>query len=352
MLNNALRLAVILWMGAIHAQVQTLPIPMIDTHVHFESVPFMNFNASLQSALEEMDKRNIGVSLLMSPPRAASHPKINHDVEDLLFAAKTHPQRFAVLGGGGSLTLMINATPADAVTEKVKQDFHQRAKRIMELGAVGFGEMFIQHLSLPAMGPGHAYSNVPGDHPLLLLLADIAAENDVPIDMHFDMVPQDMPLPPPLKSPPNPAQMQANRDAFERLLSHNRGARIVWSHVGFEPIHTRSPQIVAEMLRAHPNLYMSFRLNRGGPRNTMAFDPSNQLKKAWQELVQAFPDRFMLGSDAFYAPSGGSARGSTGQGLDNLRALIEQLPPELARKVAYENARRLYKLKQLPAAMN
>lgn len=342
MLNRVLCVLVFMWAGALQAQPAS--IPLIDTHVHFESVPEMNFQASLATALQEMDRRNIRFSLLMSPPRATYMSRINHDIENLLFAAKAHPDRFAVLGGGGSLTIMIHETRPEAVDEKARQEFRQRAGRIIALGGVGFGEMFIQHLSLPAMGPGHAYSNVLADHPLLLLLADIAAEHDVPIDMHFDMVPQDMPLPPILKSPPNPALLLANRTAFERLLAHNRKAKIVWSHVGFEPIHTRNPQVVTEMLQAHPNLYMSFRLNRTGPRNTMALDPSGKLRGSWLALVQAFPDRFMLGSDVFYAPSGLS-RGSSEEGMDNLRSLIEQLPPELAVKVASENAARLYKLK-------
>lgn len=349
MLNRVLGALVLCWAGM--AQAQPAAIPLVDTHMHFESVPQMNFHASLAIAIKEMNRRNIRMSLLMSPPRASFYASINHDIEDLLFAAQAHPDRFAVLGGGGSLTIMINETRPEAVDEAMRQKFRQRAERIIALGGVGFGEMFIQHLSLPAMGPGHAYSNVPADHPLLLLLADIAAENDVPIDMHFDMVPQGMPLPPILKSPPNPAQLQANRAAFERLLAHNRKARIVWSHVGFEPINTRNPQVVTEMLKAHPNLYMSFRLNRGGPRNTMALEPSGQLRGGWLALVQAFPDRFMLGSDAFYAPTGIS-RGSSAEGMDNLRGLIEQLPPELALQVASENARRLYKLKPGQPAAN
>lgn len=329
------------------AAAQAQPLPMIDTHVHFESVPSMYFEGSRKTALAEMDQRQIAMSLLMSPPRASLNGKINHDVEELLFAAKEQPDRFAVLGGGGSLTIMINDTPADSVSESVRQKFRQRAERILAQGAVGFGEMFIQHLSLPAMGKGHAYENVPADHPLLLLLADIAAEHDVPIDMHFDMVPHDMPLPQPLMShsPPNPPMLQANQAAFERLLAHNRKAKIVWSHVGFEPMQTRGPQVVAEMLQVNPNLYMSFRLNRGGPARSMALDGDGKLKAGWVDLVRQFPDRFMLGSDAFYAPGNSVSRGATSQGLDNLRALVDQLPPELGRQVASENAIRLYKLK-------
>lgn len=320
------------------------PFPLVDTHAHFESLPYKDFAASEKSALAAMTQWNIGMSLLMPPPRATLDPKTNYDIEELLPAIKANPGRLAALGGAGSLTIMLHNTSPEAVNDAVRQSFRQRAMEIIALGAVGFGEIPIQHLSLPNMGPRHAYENVPADHPLLLLLADIAAENDVPIDIHFDMVPNDMPLPPPLKSPPNPPKLQGNLPAFERLLTHNPKTRIVWAHVGFEPIRTRGPDIVRQLLTAHPNLYMSFRLGRTGPHPTMAMAADGKLKPEWMALLQAFPDRFMLGSDSFYAGAGVS-RGATAEGMENLRALVDQLPAELGRQLARDNATRVYRLK-------
>ena len=89
---------------------------------------------------------------------------------------------------------------------------------------------------------------------------------------------------------------------------------------------------------------MSFRLTRGGPPAGMALDAEGKLKQVWLQLIQDFPDRFMLGSDTFYA-QGARQRGGDTEGMDNLRALIDQLPADLARKVASGNAIRLYRLK-------
>jgi len=63
--------------------------------------------------------------------------------------------------------------------------------------------------------------SVPADHPLLLLLVDIAARHDVPIDLHFDPVLEKMARPDWAPST-NPAVLPANFPAFERLLAHNR----------------------------------------------------------------------------------------------------------------------------------
>ena len=324
-------------------------LPLIDTHSHFQTVGGRDLRASRDAALANMERMNIARSLLMPPPFSLPKMQAFYDIEDLLFATKEHPGRFSLLGGS-SLNVMIHNTSPAAVDQAVRERFNQRALEIAALGAVGFGEMAVMHVSIPAMGPQHAYEDVPADHPLFLLLADIAAERDMPIDLHFDLVPEDMPLPDTLRpNVLNPRTLTANLPAFKRLLQHNPQAKIVWVHVGFEPLLTREPDIVAGMLREHPNLYMSFRLNRGAPKPAATLSPNGRIKPAWVRLVEAFPDRFMLGSDAFYAREGSIARGSSDEGMQNLRNFIEQLPEAVAAKVAGGNAMRLYRLERFPA---
>lgn len=318
-------------------------LPLIDTHAHFQTVPYKELEASHKTALATMDRVGVARSLLMPPPFATIVPQWFYDIEDIVFTTKANPDRFAVLGGS-TLNVMIHSTAADAVNDSVRASFRKRAEQIVAQGAVGFGEMSVLHVSIPSMGPRHPYENVPADHPLLLLLADLAAENDVPIDLHCDLVPEDMPLPDVLKANPlNPPVLQGNLPAFEKLLAHNRKAKIVWVHVGLEPLLTRGPEVVRRMLTAHPNLYMSFRLNRGAPMPAAALEVDGRLKRAWAALVGEFPDRFMLGSDSFYARNG-IARGSSEDALENLRRLIDQLPPEVGVQVASSNATRLYRL--------
>ena len=319
-------------------------LPLIDTHAHFQTVGSRDLEGARKTALENMERMNIATTFLMPPPQSAPNMKSFYDIEDILFAVKASPGRFAALGGS-TLNIMIHTTPPANVDETVKARFRARAQEIVRLGAIGFGEMAIMHVSIPAMGPQHAYENVPADHPLFLLLADIAAENDLPIDLHFDLVPEDMPLPDGLRpNPLNPPRLDANMPAFKRLLAHNPKTRIIWVHVGFEPLQTREPDLVRQMLRAHPNLYMSFRLARGGPKPAAALAQNGRIKPAWVKLVEDFPDRFMLGSDSFYARDG-IARGSSEDGWNNLRNLVTQLPQGVASKVASENAIRLYRLK-------
>lgn len=319
------------------------PIPLIDTHAHFQSGPSPNFEASRQAALANMDRVRIAKSLLLPPPNTDSNKKSFYDIEELKFAAKADPDRFALIGGS-SLNAMVHDIAPEDVTDSVRAKFRQRALDIIAQGAVAFGEIAVLHVSIPAMGPQHPYESVPADHPLLLLLADIAAELDVPIDLHCDLVPENMPLPDQLRAnPANPSQLQANLPGLERLFSHNQKTRFVWAHVGFEPLLTRDIPVVRHMLQSHPNLYMSFRLNRGAPKPAATIDADGEIKPQWDDLIQEFSDRFVLGSDAFYQ-GGGIARGSSDTGLDNLRKLVDQLPPDVGNKIASGNAIRIYRL--------
>lgn len=316
---------------------------MIDTHMHFQLAPTRDPEGSLRTALAIMDKHGIGRSLLMPPPIVSASARTYYDIDDMAFVVRQHPQRFALLGGS-RLNIMIHETPAASVDAAKKASFRALADAVVAAGAVGFGEIAIHHVSIPAMGSQHAYESVPADHPLLLQLADIAAELNMPIDLHFDLVPEDMPLPEVLRpNPLNPAKLEANAEPFKRFLAHNRQAKIIWSHVGFEPLLNRQPKRVAALLDAFPNLYMSFRLNRGGPNPAAAIDPEGKLKAQWQELILRYPERFMLGSDSFYDRNGIS-RGGSEEGLANLRMLVESLPEPVRSAVASGNAVRLYRL--------
>lgn len=55
----------------------------------------------------------------------------------------------------------------------------------------------------------------------------------------------------------------------------------------------------------------------------------------------------MIGSDAFYDVGGARGSGDPGQdtGLRWLRALVDALPPEVARAVGHANAERVYRLR-------
>jgi len=206
--------------------------PFVDVHAHLEPADPAH---SVRAALRAMTIENAAKIVFMPPPFTADDPA-RYDAEIILAAAKGQ-DKLAVLGGGGTLNAMIqeSARTGDAGPE-VRRKFKERAEELLRLGAVGFGELTAEHFQ-----GATPYQSAPPDHPLFLLLADIAAEHGVPIDLHMEALPQTIPLPAPMKSPPNPPQLRANIATFERLLDHNPRARIIWAHAGRDNTGYRTP---------------------------------------------------------------------------------------------------------------
>ncbi|MDD9876628.1 MAG: amidohydrolase family protein [Magnetovibrio sp.] len=249
------------------------------------------------------------------------------------------------MGGGGTLNPMIHDDSGDGhVDANLETRFVERSAKIIKLGAVGYGEVAVLHL---APYRGQQFELVNGDHPLFLKLADITARHDVVIDVHFDMVVEDMETPEWLPQPLNPPRLKRNLVAFERFLSHNRNARIVWAHLGSDFVGFRTPKRMRRMLRDHPNLYMSLRLGPGRVRSNHPIGRTG-IKGPWMRLFQDFPDRFVIGTDQIFSIAGGSLSNQHAKQRRVVRertnTFLSYLPNDLARKIAHENAMRIYKI--------
>ena len=307
--------------------------PYIDVHTHLDE---SDVDGSMQSALHAMPDENLAEIIFMPSPFTLADAN-RFDVERLLPAAKQYRGKIAVLGGGGTLNPMIieAARTGDAGPEVQKQ-FKERAEAILTAGALGFGEMAAEHF--PSSTP---YEYAPPDHPLFLLLADIAAEHDVPISIHMEAVPQDMDLPTPLKSPPNPPRLHANVAAFERLLSHDPRAKIVWAHLGWDNTGYRTPELMRGLLEAHPNLLMEIKLDPvdTGKSSPLTNGASGKIKPEWLKLLTDFQDRFIIGSDQHYPQGSGPQRWQAAV------LLFNELPAAVRQKIGTENAIRIYHLK-------
>src|SRR5215467_14758608 len=234
--------------------------PYIDAHTHIYQ---LEPEGAVQLLLSAMEHLNGAKAVIQTEPYGPDNPG-RWDAEFILPAVKKHPDKLAVLGGGGTLNPMILEAyrTGDAGPEAQKK-FRARAEELLKQGVVGFGELSIEHLSLP-QSPVKDYEYAPADSPLMFLLADIAAEHNAPIDLHMEAVPQDMPMPAEYKEP-NPKELHANIAPLERLLAHNPRAKLIWAHAGSDNIGFRSPEMSRKLLAAHPNLYMEIKYNPGFP---------------------------------------------------------------------------------------
>ena len=121
-------------------------------------------------------------------------------------------------------------------------------------------------------------------------------------------------------------RLHADADAVVRHFQQDPKARVLWAHSGFE-----RPEKVREMLRTYPTLWCDLAFLTSHASN-------GKVAPGWREAFLEFPDRFVLGTDTFtperwhYVIE--HARWA--------RQWLADLPPDVARKIAYENGDRLF----------
>lgn len=143
----------------------------------------------------------------------------------------------------------------------------------------GIGEVMSRHDDLTAL----TYGEPPrADHPAYLEVYDLAAEYDIPVIIHHNIGPSytDDPI---------------YLDEMKNALAHNRDAVIIWAHTGISRrvVDSNHLQITEQMLKDNPNLYYDI--------SWVVFDDyineSEESLNAWADLIERYPDRFMIGSD-------------------------------------------------------
>jgi len=116
-------------------------------------------------------------------------------------------------------------------------------------------------------------------------------------------------------------------EALASIFRHAPGARVLWAHTGFSVPETD----VARLLEAHPALTAELSYRSG------ITDGEGRLTDAWRALFLRFPDRFVVGSDTWIDQRWDDYEAI----IEGYRAWLRQLPGDVARRIAHDNAARL-----------
>ncbi len=328
----------------------------VDVHMHLDGSymeggpgsgrPARDYESAADHLIEMMNRAGVEKAIVMPPPQGPKQ-RGGYTYQELLGAVQKYPGRLVLAAGGGELSPLIFGSDPKSVSPKLKEEFEQKAQGIIADGAKAFGEMAALHFSF---GPQHPFKETAPDHPLFLLLADIAAQHNLAIDLHMEAVPEDQSLPRNLagRSSANPATIRANLPAFERLLAHNRKARIVWQHIGWDNTGYLTPELLRRLLNAHSNLYLAIKVVRNEFEPFRAgndlVDPDLRLKPEWKKLMSDFSDRFVVGADEFVGiPDKTRRKGPPS--FEDTWTVLAQLPADLRLKIGRSNALRIYNLK-------
>jgi predicted TIM-barrel fold metal-dependent hydrolase len=157
------------------------------------------------------------------------------------------------------------------------------------------------------IGEFHLYDSADANGPTAVRLMAHAEERNLVVFSHSDDV------------------------AIDLLMSHAPGVRIIWAHTGIGGVPTSR---VSELLRKYPPLYGELSYRPGLTRG------DGNLSPEWRDLLVAFPDRFMIGSDTWINPRWESY----GEIMDAYRFWLGTLPPAIAERIAWNNAAKLFGL--------
>lgn len=125
-----------------------------------------------------------------------------------------------------------------------------------------------------------------------------------------------------------PLLLHADPAVVDTLYEQVPGLTLIWAHAGTYPY----PELLADYLERYPRLYvdLSVRDSRIAPEGTLADD--------WYRLLVEHADRFLVGVDTYSL----TRWQDYGRVAGDIRRWLEQLPPEVAARVAQGNAARLF----------
>lgn len=115
--------------------------------------------------------------------------------------------------------------------------------------------------------------------------------------------------------------------AIAGLHRHDERARVIWAQTGFGT----ETGVVEAFLRRYPKLMCELSYRSG-------ITEGGRLSPEWRRLFETFPDRFLLGSDTWILERWFNYQTI----MDGYRPWLAELPPRLARRIAWDNAATLW----------
>ncbi len=300
-----------------HARAERLPI--VDLHTH------LNGDMEAGQLLALMDRAGVRTMGLMARyfanPRDAGY---GSDTKAADFA-RAYKGRFIpfVAGQRGDISWL---DPEGATWYLRDAEARLRSGEFF-----GLGEYILYHhaYDLPGWGQLGAEVRRPADSVLMHRIAALGGKYAVPVLFHLE------------------AEPEPTRQAI-RLLEAHPETRFIWAH----NCGRASAGQIRERLERFPQLMcdlggMAVTSERGGygrywPRQTpyihLVQADGGKVYTEMLRLFEDFSDRFVLGTDTAHTP----ALRSYEERIHAFRQMLSQMTPATARRIAFENAERLF----------
>jgi predicted TIM-barrel fold metal-dependent hydrolase len=122
--------------------------------------------------------------------------------------------------------------------------------------------------------------------------------------------------------------VHSNSAAVRVIFGYEPDVKILWAHAGL----SEPPEVAMQLMDEYRNLWVDISIREH------AIAPGGELSENWQALFLKHPDRITIGSDTWIP----SRWGQYEQVIEFDRGWLAQLPREVAEKIAYRNAVRLF----------
>lgn len=268
-------------------------IPIIDIHAHNQP------GITPELMLQNMSKANVTKAVLM--------PNQGYDYDGAKSIALQYPDKFIAFIGFQNKEWVTQSPGFPGTVEKALADKNGGLFR-------GLGEVLLRHYAIPDRGAPDIY--IPATNKSSYQMFSFSEKYHVPITIHMEAEEKTVP-------------------ELEAALKDFPKAQVIWAHAG-----RAEASLVDSMLGTYPNLYIDL----------AALDPSRpygieknpitakdgMLNPEWKQLLIKFQDRVMTGSDMPFKDLW--TKGWYVKIMDSQRALLEQLPRDVAEKIAYKNA--------------
>jgi predicted TIM-barrel fold metal-dependent hydrolase len=261
------------------------PVPFIDAHVH------------LNDEVMQLDMmQRYGVE------RAVIFWGRNSDNDSIAAAARQHPDRFIAFA-----SISPERSAYRRAWDAADANLLRGLDQALATGQYkGIGEISATHFP----SPGFAETDYSPLGPMMTGIMALARKHGVPVMVHIEIT---------------------RLEAFSKLLEQFSDVKVIWAHGGYTPLF-----IAQRMLERHANL--TYELSaRTWPQHPRSPDYTilrngQDVWPEWLALIEAKPDRFLVGTDASHRSADSEAMKA-----ESVQAFLRQLSPTTRERVARTN---------------
>jgi hypothetical protein len=297
--------------------------PIVDTHSHLVAPNKRSGAAANPDIPAIIEKAHVARIVLLPPPNAAVNGDALVKSKREALVRESGGRVLAMCGSDYLTHWMYLAALSGRLPTDVAEHQQQLAADLQRGGCAGVGEIGLFHFRKVRE---QAVVKLPAAYPPLVAIGETAAKFGVPLDLHAESREPDM--------TPHQEEVFATIAAmFERVPA----LRLICSHTCLT-----TAKNARTLLQAYPGLMMNLHAYRN-PAEWGHLEPVTDLEgrlyEDWAVLLDEMPDRFMIGNDFMF---GWNDPDSYPRHFQRLRNMLGSLAPGTARKIAYENAVKVF----------